>query len=53
MKFPGRIDRYMSECRPITNRIGNSVAKVAISRWEGEVTPAQLAANLNRTSDTQ
>jgi len=40
------IDRFMSECRAVTNLIGNSVATVAISRWEGEVTPAQLASNL-------
>jgi aerobic C4-dicarboxylate transport protein len=47
------IDRFMSECRAITNLIGNSVATVAVSRWEGEVTSAQLTANLNHTSDTQ
>ncbi len=31
------IDRFMSECRAITNLIGNGVATVAVSRWEGEV----------------
>jgi aerobic C4-dicarboxylate transport protein len=31
------IDRFMSECRAITNLIGNGVATIAISRWEGEV----------------
>jgi len=40
------IDRFMSECRAITNLIGNGVATVAISRWEGEVTPEVLNANL-------
>jgi aerobic C4-dicarboxylate transport protein len=40
------IDRFMSECRAITNLIGNSVATVVISRWEGEVTPAQLREGL-------
>lgn len=40
------IDRFMSECRAITNLIGNGVATVAISRWEKEVTPEQLRANL-------
>jgi aerobic C4-dicarboxylate transport protein len=40
------IDRFMSECRAITNLIGNGVATVVISRWEGEVTPATLQANL-------
>ena len=36
------IDRFMSECRALTNFIGNGVATVAISRWENEVSPEQL-----------
>ena len=40
------IDRFMSECRALTNLIGNGVATVVISRWENEVTPAQLRAAL-------
>jgi aerobic C4-dicarboxylate transport protein len=36
------IDRFMSECRAITNLIGNGVATVFVSRWEKEVTPGQL-----------
>ena len=40
------IDRFMSECRALTNLIGNGVATVAISRWENEVTPETLNANL-------
>ncbi len=40
------IDRFMSECRALTNFIGNGVATVAISRWEKEVTPEQLRARL-------
>jgi aerobic C4-dicarboxylate transport protein len=40
------IDRFMSECRALTNIIGNGVATVVISRWEREVTPAQLQAAL-------
>src|SRR5262249_44550797 len=30
------IDRFMSECRALTNLVGNGVATIAISRWEGE-----------------
>jgi len=41
------IDRFMSECRAITNLIGNGVATAVISRWEGEVTPAQLSEGLS------
>jgi aerobic C4-dicarboxylate transport protein len=40
------IDRFMSECRALTNLVGNGVATVVISRWEKEVTPAQLQERL-------
>jgi aerobic C4-dicarboxylate transport protein len=40
------IDRFMSECRAITNLIGNGVATVVISRWEREITAEELQANL-------
>lgn len=40
------IDRFMSECRALTNFIGNGIAAVAISRWENEVTPEQLRDSL-------
>ncbi|MBD8547456.1 dicarboxylate/amino acid:cation symporter [Sphingomonas sp. CFBP 8760] len=29
------VDRFMSECRSLTNFIGNAVATVVVSRWEG------------------
>jgi len=31
------IDRFMSECRAITNFIGNAVATVVVARWENEL----------------
>ncbi len=31
------IDKFMSECRALTNVIGNSVATIVVSRWEGEL----------------
>jgi len=40
------IDRFMSECRAMTNFIGNGVATIAISRWEGEVSAETLQKNL-------
>ncbi|GDY21753.1 C4-dicarboxylate transport protein 4 [Verrucomicrobiota bacterium] len=40
------IDRFMSECRALTNLVGNGVATVVISRWENEISAAQLQANL-------
>jgi aerobic C4-dicarboxylate transport protein len=38
------IDKFMSECRALTNLIGNGVATIVISRWEGELDAAQLKA---------
>jgi aerobic C4-dicarboxylate transport protein len=29
------IDRFMSECRAMTNFIGNAVATIVVARWEG------------------
>ena len=38
------VDRFMSECRALTNFIGNAVATIVVARWERAVDPAQLAA---------
>lgn len=40
------IDRFMSECRSLTNFIGNAVATVVVSRWEGTLDRARLDAAL-------
>ncbi|WP_201842696.1 dicarboxylate/amino acid:cation symporter [Microvirga zambiensis] len=40
------IDRFMSECRALTNLIGNAVASLVVARWEGELDQAQLGAAL-------
>jgi aerobic C4-dicarboxylate transport protein len=40
------IDRFMSECRALTNFIGNGVAAVFVARWEGELDRARLAGVL-------
>jgi len=42
------IDRFMSECRAITNFIGNAVATVVVSRWEGGLDRDALARALDR-----
>lgn len=36
------IDKFMSECRALTNLIGNGVATIVISRMEGELNADQL-----------
>ena len=43
------IDRFMSECRAITNLIGNGVATVVISRSENEISAAELNEAMKRT----
>ena len=40
------VDRFMSECRALTNFIGNAVACIVVARWEGEVDEDKLAAAL-------
>jgi aerobic C4-dicarboxylate transport protein len=36
------IDKFMSECRALTNVIGNGVATIVVSRWEKELDSAKL-----------
>jgi aerobic C4-dicarboxylate transport protein len=43
------IDRFMSECRALTNFIGNAVATLAIARWEGELDDEALKRALSVT----
>jgi aerobic C4-dicarboxylate transport protein len=38
------IDRFMSECRALTNFIGNAVATIVVARWEGALDTDRLAA---------
>jgi aerobic C4-dicarboxylate transport protein len=40
------VDRFMSECRSLTNFIGNAVAAIVVARWEGAVDMGQLRAAL-------
>jgi aerobic C4-dicarboxylate transport protein len=40
------IDRFMSECRALTNFVGNAVATLVVARWEGELDREQLHAAL-------
>jgi aerobic C4-dicarboxylate transport protein len=40
------IDRFMSESRSLTNFIGNGVATVVVSKWEGELDREALAREL-------
>src|ERR1700760_4001343 len=45
------IDKFMSECRALTNIIGNGVAAVIIAWWEGELDQKLLNARLDQQID--
>jgi aerobic C4-dicarboxylate transport protein len=36
------VDRFMSECRSLTNFVGNAVATIVVGRWEGAVDMERL-----------
>ncbi len=40
------IDRFMSECRALTNFVGNAVATIVVARWENELDEKMLASAL-------
>ncbi|NBB53138.1 C4-dicarboxylate transporter DctA [Rhizobium sp. CRIBSB] len=41
------VDRFMSECRALTNFIGNAVATIVVARWENGLDREALNAALN------
>ncbi|WP_061021013.1 dicarboxylate/amino acid:cation symporter [Bradyrhizobium sp. CCH5-F6] len=45
------IDKFMSECRALTNLCGNGVACVVVAWWEGELDRDKLNANLAKEID--
>jgi aerobic C4-dicarboxylate transport protein len=42
------VDRFMSECRALTNLVGNSVGALVIARWEGDLDRQRLREELDR-----
>ena len=42
------IDRFMSECRALTNLIGNGVATLVVARWENALDMDRLRAELSK-----
>ncbi|MBL0848579.1 MAG: C4-dicarboxylate transporter DctA [Candidatus Liberibacter ctenarytainae] len=40
------IDRFMSECRSVTNFIGNAVITVVVSQWEKKLDPKALREHI-------
>jgi aerobic C4-dicarboxylate transport protein len=45
------VDRFMSEARALTNLIGNGVATVVVSKWEGSLDTGRMQQLLNNESD--
>jgi aerobic C4-dicarboxylate transport protein len=45
------IDKFMSECRALTNLTGNGVACIIVAWWEGELDRNKLNAALSREVD--
>ncbi|MDF7773763.1 dicarboxylate/amino acid:cation symporter [Sphingomonas sp. AOB5] len=41
------VDRFMSECRSLTNFIGNAVATIVVARWDGALDREALNRALN------
>ncbi|MRW82500.1 C4-dicarboxylate transporter DctA [Pseudoduganella sp. FT26W] len=46
------IDRFMSECRALTNFVGNGVAALVVSNWEKELNHDTLKAELAHPGST-
>jgi aerobic C4-dicarboxylate transport protein len=42
------VDRFMSECRALTNLVGNGVATLVVARWEGALDRDRLSRELHR-----
>lgn len=47
------VDRFMSECRALTNFIGNAVATIVVARWEGQLDRDRLVAALDGRVDEE
>ncbi|MYN28310.1 dicarboxylate/amino acid:cation symporter [Duganella levis] len=46
------IDRFMSECRALTNFVGNGVAAIVVSHWEKELNHDTMKAELANPGST-
>ena len=45
------VDKFMSECRALTNLVGNGVATIVVSAWEGELDRDMLRSALAHPVD--
>lgn len=47
------VDRFMSEARALTNLIGNGIATIVVSRWEGALDLDRLRRVLNNETSAE
>jgi aerobic C4-dicarboxylate transport protein len=47
------VDRFMSEARALTNLIGNGIATVVVSKWEGALDGIRLQQHLNQETGAE
>ena len=47
------VDRFMSECRSLTNFIGNAVATIVVARWERRLDQEQLRLALSGGAESR
>ena len=45
------IEKFMSECRALTNVVGNGVATLVVSRWQGELDSTKMREVMSHPSD--
>ena len=46
------IDRFMSECRALTNLVGNACATIVVAKWDNALDKEKLDAALKKHSDS-
>jgi aerobic C4-dicarboxylate transport protein len=47
------VDRFMSEARALTNLVGNGVATVVVSKWEGALDQDRMRRMLNNETSSE
>jgi aerobic C4-dicarboxylate transport protein len=47
------VDKFMSECRALTNIVGNGVATIAVSKWEGALDVARMQRVLSAETEIE
>ena len=47
------VDRFMSEARALTNLVGNGVATMVVSHWEGELDKGRMSRVLNQETEVE